>query len=429
MRRGGPIGFQLAARAAELAIQAVALCLVPRFLGPVAYATFASALAVAAIAGGVFALGGAGALVRFVPAAAVARRPAVAAGMAVRLLQVRLVGVAVIALAGVAFAVLAPDATSHVVVAFVVLAIAIDAIVGLMFQLALAFGRTAAWSARMPLRQAMLLVGALAGYAVAGVEGAVAAIPVTALAAATIGVRPALPALRAARERIAPPAAAFRFGVQTALALLLRLVRLRGMPLAVAIVAGSALETANAAIAVGVATAIAATVVQVFEIQLPKLVEPDMGSTRALASARLLGWRALAATTAVAVIGIATIGLTLPLAFGERFGDAGLPIALAFAYPVLMPIASVAAQYAAIELRTAESLAATALGTLAFGMAIVPLVRAYGAAGGVAALLIGSAASAIAARRLLPGIVDRGLLAASLGAAAAVTALALALHA
>ena len=365
---------------------------------------------------------------RFVPTAPEPLRPAVAAGMAVRLVQVRALGVAATVVAGLAFAVLVPDAASAAVLVLVVLAIAIDAIGGLAFQLALAFGRTTAWSVRLPLRQALLFAGAVAGYALAGVEGAVASLPITALASASIGIGPALPALRAMRERVAPPPHAFRFGLQTALAVLLRIVRLRGTPLAVAIVAGSAAETASAALAIGAATAIGGTVLQVFAIQLPDLVVRGAAPGPALARVRVLGWRALAGTTIVALAGVSTLELTVPLAFGEGFAHARLPLALALAYTVLVPAGAVAAQQAALEMRTAQGLTATAWGTVAFALLVVPLVATAGAAGGVGALLAASAVSAVAARLLLPEGLDRGLLAASLCAAGAVTVLALVLH-
>src|SRR5947209_4113810 len=96
---------------------------------------------------------------------------------------------------------------------FLAVALALDVAATLVYQIALALGRPLLWSFRFPLQNTVLVVAAIALHAVAGVNGALAAVAIASGTALAAG----LPALGRQLRPIWPlssvPPGALRFGI------------------------------------------------------------------------------------------------------------------------------------------------------------------------------------------------------------------------
>jgi O-antigen/teichoic acid export membrane protein len=111
---------------------------------------------------------------------------------------------------------------------------------------------------------------------------------------------------------------------------------------------------------------------------------------------------------------------------GGRFSRAGDALGPAIATVALGPLTGAIAAAAAIELRAGARLWTAVAGTAGFLVVAGIFVPSHGATGATAALLAGTAASAIVGILLFPGLAGRrlvGLTAASIAAALAIGAL------
>nr|MDQ3990163.1 hypothetical protein [Actinomycetota bacterium] len=246
----GPVAASLAGKAAEAVTLVLLATVVPRWLGPVDYGSFAVALTAVAIGSVAMTLGGATLLSRYVPAAAPGERAAIAQALSLRLARNRAALLAVLIAVGAVLVWWDPARFPPLPTAFVLIALALNVAATLALQADLGMGRAGPWCARYPLQNAVLVVAALVLYEAAGTTGAVGAIVVAAVVAAGLGTVAVSPLLRRRLPRAALPGGALRFGFLAAAAGALTQLTLRGGVIAVALLAGSSLQTGFAALAV-----------------------------------------------------------------------------------------------------------------------------------------------------------------------------------
>lgn len=441
----GPVVAGLAGKAVEAVTLVLLATLVPRLLGPAAYGAFSVALTVVALGSLAMTMGGATLLARYVPGSA--DPPGVAAALTRRLARNRgavLGGLVLVAAAAVAAGLLPPVET-----ALVLAALAANVVATLALQADLGLGRPVAWSFRYPLQNAVLVAGVLLLHGRVP-SGPVVAIVVAGTVAALLGLVVAFP-LRRADAPI--PDGALRFGVLQAAGGVLAQATQRGGVLVVAVLAGSAVESGYAGLAIGISLAATYAVVQVFTVTLPVLAEVPVGApggaatprahtgapethtsaaethmhagdahTSERALRRIAAWL-LAGVLLVAVAAVPTLHLTVPTVFGPAFAPAAAAFVPALAAVVLAPLNALAIQAAALRLQPGATVRAALAGLVAFALVAALAVPAWGAAGATAATLAGAAASALASIRLLPGAVGARLSALSFGGAAAVVLL------
>ncbi|MDN5750199.1 MAG: hypothetical protein L0H64_17090, partial [Pseudonocardia sp.] len=422
----GPVLAGVVGKGAEAVTLVLLATVVPRWLGPADYGRFAVALTVVAIGSVAMTLGGATLLARYVPAAAPGDRAAVARSLSLRLARNRAALFVPLAVLGVALAVWDPARFPPLPTTFVVLALALNVAATLALQADLGLGRAGAWCARYPVQNAVLIVAALAGYELAGVTGALAAILGSAVVAFGIGAGAVIPLLRRRLPAAPLPDGALRFGLLQATSGALVQIAQRGGVIAVALLAGSGLQTGYAALAVGVALAATYAIVQVFTVSLPRLAE-HAGPAHPGSDAEPVLRRMAGLLLAVVLPGAAVVGLVLdtlvPIAFGRDYAGAAQAFGPAVAMVVLAPLNALAVQAAALRLQPGTTLWTALAGAVAFTGVALSVVPAWGAAGATAAALAGTAASAVVAVRLLPGAVGARLAVASLVGAPAVAVL------
>jgi O-antigen/teichoic acid export membrane protein len=267
------------------------------------------------------------------------------------------------------------------------------------------------------VQNAITLAAALAGYGIAGVEGAVAGLVVASGAVFTWGAFLVVRPLVRAPSGGSLPDGVLRFGAVQALGNVFELLTHRGAIVAVAILAGSSVETGFTALAVGIAMAATYVIWQLFTVQLPGLVaatrdEPD--ASRAERSLSQLAAVSLGGAFALAVVGVCLIPLVAPVVFGEKFEGAEPAMAIALAALPLAPFTAIATQVGALRLQPGLRTCATGAGFLGFVIAAALAVPHWEAAGGAAALLAGCSVSVLVSRLMFPDAIDRGLLAAGL---------------
>jgi O-antigen/teichoic acid export membrane protein len=410
---GSPVVDGLVGKAGELTAQALLLVLLPRLLGPVDYGTFALALSLVTLSSSTIAIGGPTLLARFVPAASPATRDAVALALVMRVTRWRVLGVAAAAIAATVLAIADPEAFPAEITALVVVALALDIGATMAFQVALGMGHTAMWSNRFGAQNLIVVVGAIAGHAVAGMTGAVAGIVVASASTLVWGWVVVGPRLADAPRGAEIPPGALRFGSHYAAANLLTMLQQRGAIVMVSLLAASSVQTGYTAIAVGVALAGIYVIAQVFAVHLPSLVEGrglSADEPEAEARVRHLAVRFLVVVAPLAVLAVLALDQLIPLVVGDRFRGAEAAIAVALAALPLAPLTANAGQVAALRLYARRRLAIAAAGALAFAITAVLAIPAWEAAGGTAALLAGSAATALAALVAVPGALSMRLL-------------------
>jgi O-antigen/teichoic acid export membrane protein len=200
----GPVAASLAGKAAEAVTLVLLATVVPRWLGPVDYGSFAVALTAVALGSVAMTLGGATLLARYVPAAAPGERAGIARALSLRLARNRAALYAVLVAVGAALVWWDPARFPPLPTAFVLIALALNVVATLALQADLGMGRAGPWCARYPLQNAVLVVAALVLYE-AGTTVAVGAIVVAAAVTAGLGTVAVSPLLR---QR--PPRAALR---------------------------------------------------------------------------------------------------------------------------------------------------------------------------------------------------------------------------
>ncbi|MGH3963666.1 MAG: hypothetical protein ACRDRY_10485 [Pseudonocardiaceae bacterium] len=422
-RLRGPVVAGLAGKAAEAVTLVLLATVVPRVLGPADYGRFAVALTVVAIGSVAMTLGGATLLARYVPAAAPGERGALAQALSVRLVRNRAVLFAVLTVIATALVMWDPARFPPLLMAFVLIALALNVAATLALQADLGLGRAGAWCARYPVQNAVLIAAAIVLYGAAGVTGAVAAIVVAAAVAFGLGAVAVAPLLRRRLPPVALPEGALRFGLLQATSGALVQVAQRGGVIAVALLAASSVQAGFAALAIGVALAATYAVVQVFTVSLSRLAEHRGGLAGAESSLRRLAGGLLVVVVPVIAGTVVAIDAAVPIVFGAGYAGAAGAFGPALAMVVLAPVNALAVQSAALRLRPEATLSAALAGALTFTGAAVLAVPAWGAAGATGAALAGAAAYALVAIMLLPGAFGVWLTVASLGGAAAVVAL------
>lgn len=410
------IGSTLWGKALELSAQILVVALVPRVLGPADYGVFALVLTVVSVSSLSMALGGPTLLSRFIPAVSPGDRDMVARTLLVRLARWRGAFLCAMVICAITLAAVAPSTFPPVIVVWAIAALVFDVGATLAFQAALALQRTTAWSFRFGVQNASTLAAALVGYGIAGVEGAVAGLAVASGVVFAWGAFLVGGPLVRARTGASLPTGAVRFGAVQAVGNLFEQLTHRGAVVAVAILAGSSVETGFTALAVGVAMAGTYLIWQLFTVQLPGLVaamrdEPD--ASLAERSLRPLAAVSLGGAFALGVAGVCLVPLVTPVVLGERFEDAVPAIATALAALPLAPFTAIATQVAALRLRPGLRACATGAGFSAFAVTAALAVPQWEATGGAVALLAGSSVSVLVSRLMFPEVIDRGLLAAA----------------
>ncbi|MHA6784098.1 hypothetical protein ACVGOW_24350 [Pseudonocardia saturnea] len=417
-RLRAPVLAGVLGKAAEAVTLVLLATVVPRLLGPHDYGRFSVVLTLVAIGSVALTLGGATLLARYVPAAPPAERGPLARAMTLRLARNRAVLFLGLAVVGGLLVAVDPMRFPPLPTVFVLVALGLNVAATLTLQAGLGLGRAGAWSARYPVQNGVLIASVFVLHAAAGVTGAMGAVVVAAVAAAVLGVVAAAP-LRHRGHPVAVPEGASRFGLLQAASGALGQVAQRGGVLAVALLAGSGLQTGYAALAVGVALAATYAVVQLFTVSLPVLTRrPDPEP-----SLRRLAGVLLAATVPAMALAVLVLDVAVPVAFGADYAAAAGAFVPALAMVVLAPVNALLVQAAALRMRSEALLQATAAGAVVFVLVAVAAVPPWGAVGATTALLAGAATTALVAIRRLPGAVGPRLAAGSLGGAAVVAAL------
>jgi O-antigen/teichoic acid export membrane protein len=426
--QGSAVVDGLLGKAGELAAQALMIAVLPRALGPVDYGTFALCLSIVTLASSSIAIGGPTLMSRFVPAAAPAQRDAVARALAMRVGRWRVLGLVVAALAAVVLALTLPGSFPAVLTALVTIALALDVMATLAFQIALGMGRTAMWSNRFGVQNLALVLAAAAGYALAGVQGAVAGILVASAMTLAWGWIAVWPRLQAAPRDAEIPPGAMRFGSTYAASNLLVMLEHRGGVIAVSLLAASTVQAGFAAIALGVALAGTYVITQVYIVHLPGLVEGkgmSVDEPEAEATLRRLTVRFIAVVAPLAVLGVVALHDLLPLVVGQRFRGAEPAIAIALATLPVVPLAGNAGQVAALRLLMRPRFLTALGGAVGFVITALLAVPHFAAAGAAAALLAGGICTALSAFFLIPRAISPLLMATGMAASGAVVLTAL----
>lgn len=422
------VATSMAGKAVEMVTLVLLATVVPRVLGPADYGRFAVPLTIVTLGSLAMTLGGPTLMARFVPAARPEERVALACAIGARLARGRALQLAVVVAVGAGLALVDPAAFPPLEVALVLAALVLNVATTLALQVTLGLGRAGPWSLRYPLQNVVLVVAVLVLHPVAGVTGTIVAIVVAAVAATAFAATVLAPVLRQHRPRVPVPAGAIHFGVLQAAGAALVQCTQRGGVLAVALLAGSTVQTGYAALAVGIALGATYAVLQAFTVSLPHLAadHDDADTVRAEAVLRRLAGLLLVgllpATALVAVL----LEPLVPLVFGADYDGADAAFAPALAVVVLAPLAALVVQVSALRLRPQVALAAGSAGFVTFVLTSLVAVPAWQAAGGTAATLAGVAAGAVASMALLPGAVRLRVACASFGGAALVLTLALA---
>ena len=250
-RIDSPVMLTVVAKSAE-ALTLIALAtVVPRALGPADYGLFAVVLAVVGIASMSLSLGGPLLLSRFVPAAPAAERNALALALALRIARFRALMLAAAIALVVALSIVVPDRFPTEAALFVSMALVLDVAATLIYQVALALGHPRLWSFRFPLQNTLLVVAALALYATAGVNGAIAAVAIASGGTLLVGVPMVARQLRPTKPLPLLPLGALRFGILQGISGIFVQITLRGDVPLVLLLTGDKTEAGFAAFVPG----------------------------------------------------------------------------------------------------------------------------------------------------------------------------------
>ena len=418
----------VAGKAAEWLTLMLLLTLVPRLLGPADYGTFGLALSLVTLGSATLALGGPATLARFVAAAPASDRAGLARALALRALGWRAAGLTIASAAALAFAFASPHRLPPRDAAIVLAALALDSVATLAFQVALGLGRPLLWSFRYPAQNLLLVAAVVPLYSVGGTAGGLAAIAVSSAGVLLLGSAAVGRELLHAPAGKPVPRAASRFAFLQAVSGSLVLLQYRGGVVAVALLAGSRLQTGYAALAFGIAVALTYAIWQVYTVALPRFAslaanDADAASAVLARFARVTVLAFVPASIVAAVV--AEPALTL-LA-GSRFSAAKDALGPALATAPLAPLTGAVGAAAVVTLRPGARAWTTATGAAVFVAAALGLVPPFGAGGATGALLAATAATALVGAALFPDVVHRRLIALSFAASAVVLAVGLAL--
>lgn len=405
----------------ELGAQLLLITTVPRFLGPSDYGLFALALALVTVSSSSLSIGGPTLMSRFVPAAAPDERDAVARALAGRMGRWRALEIAGVAIVAAILVAGFPGTFPAGITSLAGLALCIDLLATLAFQVALGLGISSAWAFRFGVQNVAVVCGAVVGHAVAGIDGAVAGIAAASAVSLAWGTAIVGRRLRDAPAGALIPPNALRFGALYGFSNAFVQLLNRGAIFAVAILAGSRAQTGFSALAIGVALAATYAVWQIFTVQLPGLVERTRGSpdvAHAETELRRLARPTLVTVLVVALAGVFALDPGVPLVFGEDYDGAQGAVAIALALLPLAPLTGLATQTAALRLRPDLRLWSAAGGVIVLVVACPVFIPTWGARGGSAALLAGSTAMVLVSILALPRAFDRFLVLVGLGGSA-----------
>lgn len=407
------IGAATAGKAAEALSLAALVTVIPRVLGPADYGTFGLALGVVTLGTTAFALGGPTLMARFVAAAPAAERAGLARALALGAIRWRTAALAVLAVTALVLVRVSPDRVPAVPTLIVLVALVCDSAATLAFQIVLGLNRAVLFSFRYPVQNMVVVMAVPPLYAAFGVTGALVAIALSSALALVVGGWAIRGQLRGVTPRV--PREMSRFAVLLAMNGVCVQVLLRGGVVAVALLAGSRVETGYATIALGVAIACTFAVWQIFVVALPALAElaaTDLAAAGALLT-RLAG-RVVLVLLPVTVAAAALAGPLLTLLAGGTFAPASEALGLALAIVPFAPITGAVGAAAAIRLRPGARLFATAAGAAAFMATAAYLVPRLGATGASGAVLAGTVMSALAGTALFPDLLGRRVVLAAL---------------
>lgn len=408
-------------KAVELVTLVALATVVPRILGPTDYGRFAVVLTIVTMVSLALTLGGPTLMTRFVPAAPAEERVSLALALGRRLLFTRAATVAVAG--GTALLVAAATSLSMTDTAIAVFATALHVVTTIALLVLLGLGGTAAWAARFPFHNAVLVVGALVLYPLGGVTAALVAVLIAALVTAVAALIVAAPVLRAPRSpHVHIPEGALRFGaLQAGGAALMQYTHRAGV-LAVAILAGSSVETGYAALAIGLALGTTYAVLQIFTVSLPHLTAHDLdheGIERAEAPLRRLALITTAALAPPLVVCALLLDQLVTPIFGTDFEGAATSFVPAMALVALAPLYSLYVQVAAIRFCPRVALECGIAAALVFTIVAAGATPHWAAVGGTAAALAGSAAAVLVALVRLPAMTSITQVIATCGGVAA----------
>jgi O-antigen/teichoic acid export membrane protein len=418
----GPIAASVAGKAVEMATLILLATVVPRALGPSDYGRFAVALTIVTLASLALTLGGPALVTRFVPEAPPDEQVPLARALGGQM--AREAGVQLGVLAGIA---------ALVIVAFSVdvpwpetvavgTGLFLNVVATIALLLVLGLGRAGVWSARYPIQNTALIALVLVLYPIAGSAGALAAIPLSAVVALALAAAVSVPALAGAGTPPALPDGAVRFGRLQAGGAALTQVTHRGGVVAVALLAGAAVETGYAALAVGIAVGLTYAIVQIFTVSLPTVLasatdDPETALTRIAAGV-------LAVVAPVCLIAALLLDRLVPAVFGSDYAGASSAFGPALALVVLAPVTALAASVASVRLRS--EVVAVSGGVSVVVFAIVALVASgkWGATGATSAALAGVAAGTLVSVAMLRRGISTRVVLPSFAAAVVVLVLA-----
>jgi len=327
-------------------------------------------------------------MARFLPAARPVERPGLARALAVRLGLVRLAWAGLLAVAAAVASAIDPEAVPPATVALSSVALLCSVVATVLLQAALGLGRVGPWVARYPLENLVIVVAALALEPSLGPVGAVAALPTATAASLLLGLLAAGGELGRVRASGSPPAPMLRFARMQAAAGALTQLGLRGA-IPVTALLGSAVETADAALAIGVGAAGLFGFAQLFVVILPGAVR-TAAREGAAAPERQLGRLAARCTLVAIPVGVvlaAAAGPIVATVFGPAYSGAADALRITFAMVAVAPLWSWLSQLAVLRLRPEVQVRAAGGGAVAFCLLVVPAVTAAGAAGAAAVML------------------------------------------
>ncbi|HVF77893.1 MAG TPA: hypothetical protein VNA28_06310 [Solirubrobacteraceae bacterium] len=384
------IAGSAAGKAVEALTLAALVLLVPRALGPADYGGFAVALAVATGIATATGIGGPALFARVLAPLDGQRRRDVAAALTLRVARTRAQMLGLLTALAVIGTLLASGDLRALPVALVAVAALLGTAATLLAQLSLGLERSAAWSLRYPLENAVIVAGTLTLYPSAGLDGAIAAIALGAAAALCLGVCATGSALRGARRGVALQPGVLRFArLQAAGGALTQVVH-RGAAPACALAGSGAVATGHAAIAAGAALALTYAVLQTMLVSLPGASraharEPVAAEAALRRTARWCAWAVVPVCAGVALAAEPLLTATL----GEEFRPAADAVRIALVAAALAPLWALANQLAAVRERPEAVLAGAAAGAIAFAAVALLVLPQAGAGGAATALLAG----------------------------------------
>jgi O-antigen/teichoic acid export membrane protein len=413
----------------ELPPLALMFTLVPRVLGPSRFGEFALGFFTVTLGSACVALSGAALMSRFIASAPPERRVHTAYLLGVDVAKRRLVQIAAVAVCGILLAVALPGRFPPAFVAIVVLALAIDLLATLCFQIALGLGGTTLWSFRYAIQNATILVSTLLLTAAFGAKAAVAGLLVGSVVALAIGVAAVFRPLAAAGTDKNRPEARLsadmsRFRTLKGLSNVLTQLAHRSGVILVAIIAGSRVQTGYAGLAIGASLTATYAIWQVFVVQLPAHSEQTARNQESVeVGLQRFARRAEFVSVALALVAAAILSPAVSLLLGDRFSGARSAFVFGIALVPLAPLTALGSQVATLRLRPEVEARAAAFGAAVFFVASLAAIPFWGATGAAAALLLSAVATVVVLLFRLRGAISPATAALAFGAVACVLAI------